>query len=187
VTSGAGAAAPGARRPAVFLDRDGVLNEPFVRDGRPFSPRSPDELAVIPGIAGACARLRARGLVLVVVTNQPDVARGLQSAEDVAAINARLRSAVDVDAVYVCPHDNADRCPCRKPEPGMLLAAAGDLALDLPRSFMVGDRWSDIEAGRAAGCRTVYIDRGYQEPRPRAFDHVVEDPVDALDWVLTKV
>ncbi|HUI05178.1 MAG TPA: HAD family hydrolase [Acidimicrobiales bacterium] len=187
MTPGAGADAPGVRRPAVFLDRDGVLNEPLVRHGRPFSPRRPDELVVVPGVPDACARLRARGLVLVVVTNQPDVARGLQSAQDVAAINARLRAAIALDAVYVCPHDDADACPCRKPKPGMLLAAAGDLDLDLPRSFMVGDRWSDIEAGRSAGCRTVYIDRGYQEPRPTAFDHAVEDPVGALDWVLTKV
>jgi D-glycero-D-manno-heptose 1,7-bisphosphate phosphatase len=186
VTTGAGADASDAR-PAVFLDRDGVLNEALVRDGRPFPPRSPEELVVVPGVPDACARLRARGLVLVVVTNQPDVARGLQSAEDVAAINARLRAAIAIDALYVCPHDNDDQCPCRKPKPGMLLAAARDLALDLPRSFMVGDRWSDIEAGRAAGCRTVYIDRGYQEPRPAAFDHAVEDPVGALAWVLTKV
>ncbi len=168
----------------MFLDRDGVLNEPVIRDGKPFSPRSPDELVVFPGVVAACRRLRDVGLVLVVVTNQPDVARGLQSASGVAAINALLRRQVGVDALYVCHHDNQDGCPCRKPEPGMLLAAARDLNLDLKQSFMVGDRWSDIAAGQGAGCRTVYIDYGYQEQGAREPDHVVDNPVEALEWVL---
>jgi len=171
-------------RPAVFLDRDGVLNEAVVRDGKPYPPQSPDEVVVVPGMAAACDRLRETGFVLVVVTNQPDVARGRQSASTVAAINSVLRHAVNVDAVYVCPHDNADGCPCRKPKPGMLLAAADDLWLDLERSFMVGDRWSDIAAGRSAGCATVYIDNGYQEQEPNAPDHAVGNPVEAVDWIL---
>jgi D-glycero-D-manno-heptose 1,7-bisphosphate phosphatase len=175
---------PRAQRRAVFLDRDGVLNEPVLRDGKPFSPRSPDELVVFPGVAAACQRLRDIGLVLVVVTNQPDVARGLQSASGVAAINALLRQEISVDAVYVCHHDNQDECPCRKPKPGMLLAAGRDLNLDLNQSFMVGDRWTDIAAGQSAGCRTVYIDCRYQEQGARDPDHVVGNPVEALEWVL---
>jgi len=176
----------GGLRPAVFLDRDGVLNEAIVRDGKPFPPQSPDELVVIPGIADACARLRAHGLVLVVVTNQPDIARGRQSESAVAAINASLRRQVEVDALYVCPHDNDDGCTCRKPKPGMLLRAAEDLGLDLGRSFLVGDRWSDIEAGQSAGCRTVYIKNGYQEKEPTAPDRVMGNPVEALDWILMR-
>jgi D-glycero-D-manno-heptose 1,7-bisphosphate phosphatase len=174
----------GALRPAVFLDRDGVLNEVVVRDGKPLPPQSPDEVIVMAGVAEACARLRRKGFVLVVVTNQPDVARGIQSANGVAAINSVLRHSVDVDAVYVCPHDNEDGCECRKPKPGMLRAAAEDLLLAMDRSFMVGDRWSDIAAGQGAGCRTVYIDNGYQEQQPTAPDHVVGNPVEALEWIL---
>ncbi|MGH6877323.1 MAG: D-glycero-alpha-D-manno-heptose-1,7-bisphosphate 7-phosphatase [Rhizomicrobium sp.] len=172
---------------AVFLDRDGVLNAAVVRDGKPYPPRSPDELVVIPGVAEACRRLRARGLVLVVVTNQPDVARGGQSAAGVEAINALVRREVTVDAVYVCPHDNADGCTCRKPRPGMLEAAARDLNLDLHHSFMVGDRWSESAAGQEAGCVTVYVDYGYQEQGAFEPDHVVDNPVEALEWVLMTV
>lgn len=170
-------------RQAAFLDRDGVVNRAIVRDGKPFSPVSPDEFVVIPGIPEACARLRSLGLVIVVVTNQPDIARGLQTADGVAAIHARLRSEIEVDAIYLCPHDNDDGCSCRKPKPGMLLSAAQDLSLDLNRSFMVGDRWSDIAAGQAAGCRTVHVDHGYLEERPVTPDQVVADPVSALDWI----
>ena len=173
-----------ALRPAVFLDRDGVLNEAVVRDGRPFPPQSPDEVVVVAGMAEACGRLREHGFVVVVVTNQPDVARGRQSANGVAAINSVLRHEVDFDAIYVCPHDNEDRCMCRKPKPGMLLAAAEDLSLDLEHSFMVGDRWTDIAAGQEAGCVSVYVNNGYQEQQPDAPDHVVGDPVAALDWIL---
>jgi D-glycero-D-manno-heptose 1,7-bisphosphate phosphatase len=172
-------------RPAVFLDRDGVLNEAVVRDGKPFPPQSPDNVVVVPGVATACERLRQSGFALVVVTNQPDVARGGQSADGVAAINSVLRHHVAVDAIYVCLHDNADDCVCRKPKPGMLLDAAADLSLDLERSFMVGDRWSDIAAGQSAGCTTVYVDNGYQERQPDAPDHVVGHPVEALDLILT--
>jgi D-glycero-D-manno-heptose 1,7-bisphosphate phosphatase len=174
-----------ALRPAVFLDRDGVLNEAVVRDGKPYPPQSPDEVVVVPGVAEACVRLRRLGMALVVVTNQPDVARGRQSASGVAAINSVLRHAVDVDAVYVCLHDNEDGCSCRKPKPGMLLSAAADLSLDLDRSFMVGDRWSDIAAGQGAGCVTVYVDNGYQEQEPQGPDHVVSHPVEALELILT--
>jgi D-glycero-D-manno-heptose 1,7-bisphosphate phosphatase len=175
------------RRRAVFLDRDGVLNEAVVREGKPFPPRSPDEVVVVPGVAQACRALRDVGLVLVVVTNQPDVARGAQSASGVAAINSLLRRHVTVDALYVCHHDNGDDCECRKPRTGMLTTAALDLDLDLNQSFMVGDRWSDIAAGQGAGCRTVYIDYGYQEQGAHEPDHVVSNPVEALEWVLMTV
>ncbi len=175
------------RRRAVFLDRDGVLNEAVVREGKPFPPRSPDEVVVVPGVAQACRALRDVGLVLVVVTNQPDVARGAQSASGVAAINSLLRRHVTVDALYVCHHDNVDDCRCRKPRTGMLTTAALDLDLDLNQSFMVGDRWSDIAAGQGAGCRTVYIDYRYQEQGALEPDHVVSNPVEALEWVLMTV
>ncbi len=152
---------PAGRR-AVFLDRDGVLNRPLVRHGRPHPPASVEEFELYPEAPAACRRLQALGFVLVVVTNQPDVARGELDAEVVDAVHRELRRQVPIDGLYVCLHDDADGCGCRKPAPGLLLAAAADLGIDLGRSVMVGDRWRDVEAGRRAGCRTVHIDRGYR-------------------------
>jgi D-glycero-D-manno-heptose 1,7-bisphosphate phosphatase len=172
------------KRRAVFLDRDGVLNKALVRNGRPFSPIHPEDFAVIPGIAEACQRLRQDGFLLAVVTNQPDVARGRQTRSGVATIHSLLRAQVPLDGIYMCPHDDTEDCSCRKPKAGMLFAAAEDLHLDLARSVMVGDRWSDIEAGHRAGCRTIFVDYGYKEQAPDAPDQIVTDPVDALTSIL---
>jgi D-glycero-D-manno-heptose 1,7-bisphosphate phosphatase len=170
-------------RPAVFLDRDGVINLPVIRQGRPHPPGSLEDLEVYPDAVSSLRRLKAAGFALVVVTNQPDVARGLQRHEVVHEINRELRKRVEVAAVYVCFHDDADGCRCRKPAPGLLLDAANDLGLDLTRSFMVGDRWRDVEAGRRAGCRTVYIDRGYSERSPQDADVVTTSLADAVSWI----
>lgn len=173
-------------RPAVFLDRDGVINAAIVRDGKPYPPDSAEALEILPGVDRALAELRAAGYVLVVVTNQPDVARGKQRREEVDAIHAKLNAALPLDAVYCCFHDDAEHCHCRKPAPGMMLDAARDLGLDLPRSYLVGDRWRDTEAGVAAGCRTVFIDRGYAERRPVVFDAVHGSLPEAAAWILTQ-
>ncbi len=176
------APAPGLR-PAVFLDRDGVLNRAVVRDRRPYPPASAAEVEILPGVAEACAGLSQDGFVLVVVTNQPDIARGRQSVEAVEEIHRALRAHLYVDAIYVCPHDDADGCPCRKPRPGLLLQAAAEHAIDLSASFMVGDRWRDVEAGRQAGCRTVFVDYDYDEARPQAADAVVGSLPEVTDWI----
>ena len=151
---------------AVFLDRDGVINRAVVRDGKPYPPDSLEELEILPGVAETLARLRAAGFINLIVTNQPDVATGRQRREVVEAMHAELLSRLPVDAVKVCYHVDADRCACRKPKPGMLLEAAGELDIDLPASFMVGDRWRDIAAGQAAGCKCIFLDRGYKEKQP---------------------
>jgi transaldolase len=152
---------------AVFLDRDGVLNEAIVRGGKPYPPTSPDELQIVDGAAEALLRLKAAGFRLIVVTNQPDVARGTQSRAVVEAIHDRLRAALPVDEILVCYHDDRDACDCRKPRPGALLDAAERHRIDLRASFMVGDRWRDVEAGRRAGCTSLFLDRGYDERAPR--------------------
>jgi D-glycero-D-manno-heptose 1,7-bisphosphate phosphatase len=132
----------------------------------------------------ALADLKRAGFVLIVVTNQPDVGRGKQTRAAVDAIHARLRAELPLDAVYACFHDDADHCACRKPAPGMLLDGARDWDLDLPTSFMVGDRWRDTEAGSAAGCRTVFVDYHYDERQPRAFDARVTSLAEAAAWIL---
>ena len=171
-----------ARR-TVFLDRDGVLNAAVVRDGLPYPPRSVDEVEILPGVEEACSGLRAAGFDLIVVTNQPDIARGAQTLEAVGRINDALAAALPLDEVVICPHDDADGCDCRKPKPGMLLAAAQRRGIDLAASFMVGDRWRDVEAGIRAGCRTLLIDRDYDERSVRA-DASVADLSQAAVWIL---
>jgi transaldolase len=153
-------------RPAVFLDRDGVLNMTEVRDGKPFPPADAESLIIIPEAAEALGALKVCGFVLVCVTNQPDVARGTRSLANVEAMNRKVRDLLPLDDLWVCLHDNNDHCPCRKPKPGMLLAAAEKWSIDLAQSWMIGDRAGDVAAGQAAGCRTVFLDRGYDEARP---------------------
>jgi transaldolase len=169
-------------RPAVFLDRDGVLNAAVVRDGRPYPPASLAELVIAPDAADALRRLKQAGYRLVVVTNQPDVARGERSRAEVDAINGALASALPIDEIRVCCHDDRDRCACRKPAPGLLRQPP---AHDLARSVIVGDRWRDIEAGRRAGVRaTVLIDRGYREAMTVEPDARVRSLREAADWIL---
>lgn len=169
---------------AVFLDRDGVLNRAFVRDGKPFPPACLSELEILPGVPEALAALKAEGYLLVVVTNQPDVARGTSQQEEVEAMHARLLSQLPLDRIETCFHDDADCCGCRKPLPGLLLAAAETLRIELSSSFMVGDRWRDIEAGRRAGCGTIFIDYGYAERQPACPDHRVTGLFDSVALIL---
>jgi D-glycero-D-manno-heptose 1,7-bisphosphate phosphatase len=142
------------------------------------------EVEIPSGVPEACQRLRRDGFLLVVVTNQPEVARGRLTRRSVEEINAFLRSRIPLDDVRVCYHDDPDDCDCRKPKPGLLLAAARDLDIALNRSFIVGDRWRDIEAGRRAGCRTVLIDWGYAEPHPLGMDFTTDSLSSAVDWIL---
>lgn len=157
-------------RPAVFLDRDGVINRAVVRNGTPHPPASVRELEILPGVPAALETLRSRGYALIVVTNQPDVARGTLARSVVEEIHERLRTEYRLDAVLTCFHDGGSGCDCRKPRPGLLLQAARDFDIDLSASVMVGDRWRDVEAGQRAGCKTFYVDYDYQEQRPLTYD-----------------
>jgi D-glycero-D-manno-heptose 1,7-bisphosphate phosphatase len=167
-------------RPAVFLDRDGVLNEVVERDGQPASPRTLDELRLVPDL-GAVGRLVRAGHLVFVTTNQPDIARGLVSAEMVDLMMDRIRSHVHIDDVRICTHVDADACGCRKPAPGMLLDLARHWHVDLARSWMVGDTWRDMEAARAAGCRPILIRRSYNA------DVVVEFETATLGGAVARV
>jgi D-glycero-D-manno-heptose 1,7-bisphosphate phosphatase len=170
---------------AVFLDRDGVLVETLVRDQRAFAPLALEDFRVTAGAGPQVARLRDAGLVPIVVTNQPDVGRGRLAPATLAAMHAQLRRDVPVEDIFVCPHDGEAGCDCRKPKPGMLRAAADKWDIDLRQSFMVGDRWQDIEAGRAVGCYTVLIERPYSGAA--VADARVRDLAGALQAVLACV
>jgi D-glycero-D-manno-heptose 1,7-bisphosphate phosphatase len=173
------------KKAAVFLDRDGVINRAFVRDGRPFPPFAMQELEILPGVEAALARLAEAGYARVVVTNQPDVGRGRLDQAAVEAMHARLLGALPLDEIRVCYHGGPEDCACRKPRPGMLLDPP---TYDLARSVMVGDRWRDVEAGRAAGCRaTILVDYAYQESLPHEPDARVASLAEAADWILANL
>jgi D-glycero-D-manno-heptose 1,7-bisphosphate phosphatase len=173
-----------ALRRAVFLDRDGVLNEPVVVNGRPLPPDSVSDMVLTRGVERACQALRRAGFLLIMVTNQPDIARGTRDRGAVDTINDELRGRLGLDDVLVCPHDDGDGCACRKPRPGLLLEAGARWHIGLGGSVMVGDRWRDIEAGRGAGCRTVLVARDYDERRATGADFVVEALEDAVPWIV---
>jgi D-sedoheptulose 7-phosphate isomerase len=172
-------------RPAIFLDRDGVLNRPVVRDGKPLPPAGLHQLEILPDAAPAIAELKSHGFPIYVITNQPDVARGTLTRAEVDRMNQKLASLVQVDDIFVCYHDDADHCACRKPKPGLIHQAQRKYNIDLARSFVVGDRWRDIDAGHAAGCKTILIDYGYREREPaQPAEATVRSLREAADWII---
>lgn len=171
-------------RRAVFLDRDGVINKSIVRAGKPYPPGHLDELEILPGVLEALERLKTAGFALIVVSNQPDVARGTTPRSQVEAINATLARALPIDVFSMCYHDSGDGCACRKPRPGMLLEAAKEWNIDLSSSYMVGDRWRDVEAGERAGCKTFFIHYGYDEKQPDRYDYRVDSLWEASRIIL---
>ena len=171
-------------RQAVFLDRDGVINRAVVKNGKPFPPASLDDFELLPGVESAVRALRRGGFLIVVVTNQPDVATGMQTREVVESMHKKLHAAAICDEIKVCYHIDADACDCRKPKPGMLIEAAIEWQIDLKRSFMVGDRWRDVAAGKAAGCRTFFIDYRYHEQSAQMPDVVVASLEEAANLIL---
>jgi D-glycero-D-manno-heptose 1,7-bisphosphate phosphatase len=172
---------------AVFLDRDGVLTEARVLDGVPQSPRLASELVIMPEAGPACRALAGAGLKLVCVTNQPEIARKNLDPAELEAMNEILQRKLGLDEVVVCPHDDADGCDCRKPLPGMILDTAERLGIDLAASFTVGDRWRDVDAGRAAGTAPVFIDRGYDEALREKPDVIVGGIQEASEWIIEQI
>jgi D-glycero-D-manno-heptose 1,7-bisphosphate phosphatase len=170
-------------RRAVFLDRDGVINRSLIRDGKPFPPTSPNELEIFSEAAEACTLLKTAGFQLVIVTNQPDVGRGTLALERVEEIHQKIRNLLPIDRIEVC-YDGDDSSEFRKPNPGMLKRAAQALNLNLGASFIVGDRWRDVDCGHAAGCQTIFIDRGYTESLKKPPHHRASNLLEAARIIL---
>jgi D-glycero-D-manno-heptose 1,7-bisphosphate phosphatase len=168
----------------VFLDRDGVIVVPQFRDRRSFAPTRLEDFRIYPEAPPSVERLKQAGFLVVVVTNQPDVERGVITITVLEAMHRQLARDLPLDAIKTCPHGSDRNCDCRKPKPGLLFEAARELGIDLPSSFMVGDRRSDVEAGLAAGCTTVFIDLGYAEPLPDRADFTVGSIAQAVDVIL---
>ena len=171
-------------KPAVFLDRDGVINANLEHNGRPVAPRSLAEFQLLPSVEESVRRLKRRGYLVIVVTNQPDMADGLTPRATVEAMHDIIRAELAVDDIRTCFHNDAAGCDCRKPKPGMILKAAAEHGVDLPRSYVIGDRWRDIEAGRAAGCCTIFIDCGYRQDGPNLPDMVARSLAEATELIL---
>ncbi len=174
-------------RRAVFLDRDGVLNRLIERDGQGVSPRALAEFALLPGVRPAVAALQRASLLVIVVTNQPDMARGALAPAEIERMHDRLLKAVPIDAIYVCPHDEPDGCACRKPKPGLLRRASLDWNIHLGTSFLVGDTWKDIAAGKAACCATIQVAATLGVPVGVAADFMVPDLPAAAELILGKL
>jgi D-glycero-D-manno-heptose 1,7-bisphosphate phosphatase len=171
---------------AVFLDRDGVINANIERNGKPVAPTSLEQFQLLPGVEDAVARLKAAGYLVIVATNQPDVSTGLTPQSVVEAMHAEIRRRMPVDDIRVCYHVDKDQCTCRKPKPGLLLEAATAHGIDLATSYMVGDRWKDTEAGKAAGCLTVFVDFGYEQDGPNKPDIIVKSLPEAVTEILAR-
>jgi D-glycero-D-manno-heptose 1,7-bisphosphate phosphatase len=169
---------------AVFLDRDGVINANLVRDGKPVAPATLDEFRIFPDAAAAAQRLKDAGFLLIVVTNQPDVRTGLTSKATMEAMHDRIRALMPIDDFEICLHTDADNCACRKPKPGLLLRAAAKHGIALTDSIVIGDRWRDVLAGQAVGCRTIRIDHGMAEDRPSAPERTVKSLTEAAVYIL---
>jgi D-glycero-D-manno-heptose 1,7-bisphosphate phosphatase len=169
-------------RAAAFLDRDGTLIESAVSSGVPVPTHGSVEFAE--GASQACEHLKQLGYALVMVTNQPDVARGTIDRRTVEVDNQHIAEYLGLDLALACMHDDLDRCSCRKPLPGLLRQAATTLHIELDRSsVMIGDRWRDVEAGAAAGVTTVLLDRGYGENLNRTPDHIAPNLLAATQWI----
>ena len=171
------------KRSAVFLDRDGVVNLAPVVNGLPKSPMSLDEFFLEDQLLPSVLKLRQNNYEIVVITNQPEIARGKLSMSTLLVMHEKIRKVCGIELFYICPHDDG-MCACRKPLPGLIIQAQADLSLDLESSFLIGDRWKDIEAANSAGCQSVWIDRSYTEKAPSNFDFMAKSLIDATTYVL---
>ena len=165
---------------AVFLDRDGVINKTFIKNGLPESPNSLSELEILPRVKESILRLKKLNFICLVVTNQPDVQRGKIKKNTIIKMNNFLKKKIELDDIFVCYHDDKDNCNCRKPKPGLLLQAGKKWNVDFKKSFMIGDRWRDIEAGKNLGCKTIFLDYKYNETKPKKPSFVSDTLLNAV-------
>jgi D-glycero-D-manno-heptose 1,7-bisphosphate phosphatase len=172
---------------AIFLDRDGVINKAIVKNGSPYPPESLDKLEILPGVKDALTNLHKNGYYLIIVTNQPDIARGKTSKKTVDEIHQYLMNNFPLKEIISCFHDDDDNCECRKPKPGALIGAAKKYKLDLASCYMIGDRWRDIEAGISAGCKTIFLDYGYSEKQPETINFRVRSLFEASKIILGEI
>ena len=171
---------------SVFLDRDGVINRVYIKDGLPQSPNSLDELKILPGVKETIIKLKKLNFICLMVTNQPNVSRKKIDKNSVIQMNNFLKNEIALDDIFVCYHDDSDNCNCRKPKPGLLLQAGKKWDVDFKKSFMIGDRWRDIQAGEKVGCKTIFLDYKYNEKKPKKPDFVSDSLLNAA-YIIEKL
>lgn len=176
--------------PAVFLDRDGIINRPFVKNGKSYAPKTIENFKIFEEIPELLLALKKKGFLLVVVTNQPDVGNGFVEKSVVEAMHQLMIQELPtinghsiIDKIKVCYHSQKEGCECRKPKPGMLLEAAAELQIDFKQSLIIGDRESDMVAGKIVNCRTVFVDYDYAEAKPAQPDFLVKSVDQIIDLV----
>jgi len=169
---------------AVFLDRDGVVNKSQVINGLPVAPKTFKDFEILDGVDWAICELKKYNWLVFIITNQPDISRGKILLNQVDSMHKFLMNNLPIDEIRVCSHDDSAKCSCRKPAPGMILDLQKKYSIDLGSSFLVGDRWRDISAGNVVGCRTIFIDHGYNEKQPEYHTHKVSNLVEATKWIL---
>jgi len=168
---------------AIFLDRDGVLNKAIVKNRKPYPPSSIEELEILPGVYEGIQLLKNSGFKLIVITNQPDVARGSSTKEIVEEINNAIIKQLKVDEVICCFHDDSENCDCRKPQPGMIYQAVNKWNIDLSLSYLVGDRWRDIQTAKNIGLNSILINYDYDEKKINA-DFECNNLEEAANFIL---
>lgn len=173
-----------AMRHAVFLDRDGVLNDVLIRNGKPYAPLCLEELSINKEAYSALSQLKEEGFLLIVVTNQPDVSRGVALLDNVESIHQKLCAELPLDDIKVCYHDDKDQCCCRKPKPGLIQQAAKEHSIMLKNSFMIGDRWKDILSANAAPCKSIWLKSNYLERHPETMDYTANNLSEAAEWII---
>ncbi len=171
---------------AIFLDRDGVINKIFIKNNLPFSPATFNQLEILPDVKESILRLKKLNFVCLVVTNQPDVFRGKIEKKTVIKMNNYIKNEIKIDDFFVCYHDDCHNCECRKPKPGLLLDAAKKWNIDLKKSYMIGDRWKDVQAGINAGCKTIFINNNYKESKQVDANFTADTLLDAV-YIIEKV
>lgn len=168
---------------AIFLDRDGIINSSVVKEGKPYPPASVVEVQFITGVRECLLKFAKKGFLIFIITNQPDVARGTKNIEEIEKIHHLIKEQFPVDEIFACYHDDEDHCTCRKPGIGFFLQAQRDYAIDLTQSYMVGDRWRDIDAGKNAGCTTIFVDYGYNEKLKQQPDFIIQEPAEMIQYI----
>ena len=160
---------------AIFLDRDGIINKAIIKNKKPYPPTKLSEVEPILEINNFIYSWKAKGYLIIIVTNQPDVSRGTLDKNIADQINEHLSYVINFDDIFVCYHGNDNECDCRKPKIGLFMQAKEKYDIDLSKSWMVGDRWRDVEAGKNAGCKTIFVDYGYDEKQPTNQDYTVRN------------
>lgn len=170
-------------RRAVFLDRDGVINKVIVKNDLPFSPPTFEQLEILPGVKESVSILHNLNFLCLVVTNQPDVSRGKIKKEIVIKMNNYLKNELKLDDFFICYHDDKDKCECRKPKSGLLFEAAKKWNVNIKKSYMIGDRWKDVEAGKSAGCKTIFLDCKYKDTKTVESNFITDSLLDAVHLI----